>query len=340
MLSLCFSLSLVFEILSANNSGFFPESCTPSSFPPSPAARTALLADFTQFTEEVLYRARDELRSSHTSSMSKLAIFNPHEAHEEIILTCGNNCASKRGAGLYRSIRGALPLLEGTPVIFEFEVQPVSSGVSTHTLGTSICIGISSRSLNLNTHVGSAFSSIGLCSSGHIISDGQWEEFASDWSVGDTIGVVCVINDVEVDSRSSPRFFSEGESSDDGDASCSSPALSCNLLASPSSDIDVGEMKNDDCSSTPSSVGHLRMANIYFYKNGKPLGARGSSNLPRCFPLDVTFCDHMYPTLSLCTNSVKVMCHFSYADIVYKELPASVFPSLVSLDGIEFKNNL
>jgi len=69
--------------------------CTPQSFPPTPESRTALLEDYSEFTENVLWRARDELRGAQEADeRPRMAIFNPDDAHPKIMLSCGGHCAA------------------------------------------------------------------------------------------------------------------------------------------------------------------------------------------------------------------------------------------------------
>jgi hypothetical protein len=100
-------------------------SCTPQSFPASPAMRNRVLTGFSNYTEDVLYRARDELRcSGQEEYRAKNATFNLGDAHRDVILSCGLHCASRDGQGLHRSVRATLPVQRGVPVYFEMYCVP------------------------------------------------------------------------------------------------------------------------------------------------------------------------------------------------------------------------
>lgn len=69
--------------------------CSPKSFPATPDSRSAVLDYSLAFTENVLWRARDELRGEQIADdRPRMAIFNQEDAHPKIILSCGGHCAS------------------------------------------------------------------------------------------------------------------------------------------------------------------------------------------------------------------------------------------------------
>jgi hypothetical protein len=95
---------------------------TPLSFPPSPKAQARVLNKFSSISADVVYRARDILRRQEQHSVNKqnkyqhqqhgegdflvcetpqpqLAIFDERRSHPEFTMSCGNHCATLRGAG-------------------------------------------------------------------------------------------------------------------------------------------------------------------------------------------------------------------------------------------------
>lgn len=111
--------------------------CTPESFLPIPSSPPIVITRGTQFDDDVLFRARDQLRVEgamggadvRTRAMVKalqerirLAIFNHQNGG--IHLTCGQYCATKASNALYRGVRSMLPTPHYCPVYFEMNVLP------------------------------------------------------------------------------------------------------------------------------------------------------------------------------------------------------------------------
>lgn len=73
---------------------------SPRSIPVSPLARKRVQLAFSNFSDDVLYRARDRLRQERAAALSgaqELPIprFNIHDCNEELYLSCGRHCATK-----------------------------------------------------------------------------------------------------------------------------------------------------------------------------------------------------------------------------------------------------
>ncbi|KAF1778615.1 hypothetical protein GQ600_22151 [Phytophthora cactorum] len=177
-------------------------SATPRSIPVSPLARKRVQLAFSNFSDDVLYQARDRLRQERAATLTgdrglRVPRFNAHDCHEDIYLSCGRHCASKVGTGMYRSVRASVPLQKNRFVYFEMTLQqgrtPArganqsasrleassqaargSSSVLGSSAGTtlgnpndragidaSVCIGLSTRLMPLNTLVGASKNSVG-----------------------------------------------------------------------------------------------------------------------------------------------------------------------------------
>ncbi|KAH7479706.1 uncharacterized protein KRP23_6494 [Phytophthora ramorum] len=186
-------------------------SATPRSIPVSPLARKRVQLAFSNFSDDVLYQARDRLRQERAATLTgerglRVPRFNSHDCHEDIYLSCGRHCASKVGTGMYRSVRSTVPLQKNRFVYFEMTLQqgrtPVRGanqganrleapspaarnvpGLSGGTGGNvndrpgidaSVCIGLSTRLMPLNTLVGASKHSIGFYSAGHVLMMELW----------------------------------------------------------------------------------------------------------------------------------------------------------------------
>lgn len=159
-------------------------SSSPRSIPVSPRARRRVQLAFSNFSDEVLYQARDRLRLERAATLTGtrsllVPVFNPHDCNEEIRLSCGRHCATKLGPGMHRSVRGSIPFPRNRLVYFEMSLQEMRSpsrsssqanrmlearnasgsggdagtGVSAD---ASVCIGVSTQSMPLNSLVGTS----------------------------------------------------------------------------------------------------------------------------------------------------------------------------------------
>lgn len=180
-------------------------SSTPRSIPVSPLARKRAQLAFSNFSDDVLYQVRDRLRQEHVATLTggsdlRVPRFNAHDCHEDIYLSCGRHCASKVGTGTYRSVRASVSLQKNRFVYFEMTLQqgraPLrgvtqsasgsrsgSSFLQGNAAGTnignakdraeidaSVCIGLSTRLMPLNTLVGASKYSVGRFVVLHITS--------------------------------------------------------------------------------------------------------------------------------------------------------------------------
>lgn len=164
--------------------------CTPQSFPPTPSSRRMVLARGIRFSDDVVFLARDELRvydaldseNERTREMAKalqtgkrLAVFDADDASTGIELTCGQHVATKVGNMLYCSTRSMVPILRNCFVYFEMAVLPrPGSNLIPQASMATLSIGLSTKEMPHNTLVGAWGGSVGLCTTGQILTAGQW----------------------------------------------------------------------------------------------------------------------------------------------------------------------
>jgi len=192
---------------------------TPTSFPPTPTSRIYYLERGSRFTENVVFLARDQLRvergmgnhNEQTRAMSKalmdgsrLAVFDATDASCGISLSCGQHIATKVGNTLYCSTRSMIPVMRNSYVYFEISVSPspIISDPSTPTPqgGTAtLSVGLSTLAMPLDTLVGAWSGSVGLCSTGQILQEGQWLSprltSRSSYGSNSTIGCLVYLDD-------------------------------------------------------------------------------------------------------------------------------------------------
>jgi hypothetical protein len=161
-----------------------------------------------QFTENVVFLARDQLRvergvlnhNEQTRAMSKaliegsrLAVFDASCIGNGVTLSCGQHIATKSGNALYASTRSMIPVMRNSYVYFEISVSPSSTIVAT------LLVGLSTLEMPLGTLVGAYPGSVGLCSTGQMLSSGQWSELGlpenSSYGSGSTVGCLVYLDD-------------------------------------------------------------------------------------------------------------------------------------------------
>ncbi|CAN0022314.1 unnamed protein product, partial [Choristocarpus tenellus] len=178
--------------------------CTPQSFPPTPISRAHVMTRYSQFSDDILFLARDHLRlDQHTTCedettrltadflrrQERLAVLNNHDAADGIRLTCGQHCATKVGSTLYSSIRAMVPVLRNRYVFFQISVM-------VQELLPSLSIGLSTPEMPLSTLVGAFSNSVGLCSTGQILMSTRWFGNPGDncYGSGSTVGVLVYLD--------------------------------------------------------------------------------------------------------------------------------------------------
>lgn len=189
-----------------------PFMCTPQSFPATPTSRRRVLARGSRFSDDVLFLARDQLRvhdaldsnNERTREMAmalakgrRLAVFDADDTSTAIDLTCGQHVATKVGNMLYGSTRSMVPILRNCFVYFEMTVLPRNSGpllIPQASMAT-LSIGLSTKEMPPNTLVGAWQGSVGLCTTGQLLTAGQWCSPAdpSSSAYGDRATVGCLV---------------------------------------------------------------------------------------------------------------------------------------------------
>ncbi|KAG7383106.1 hypothetical protein PHYPSEUDO_004028 [Phytophthora pseudosyringae] len=326
-------------------------SATPRSIPVSPLARKRVQLAFSNFSDDVLYQARDRLRQERAATLMgdhdlRVPRFNAHDCHEDIYLSCGRHCASKAGAGMYRSVRASVPLQKNRFVYFEMTLQqgwtPVrganqsasrlesssqASRGSSSLLGSagasvgnvndrpgidaSVCIGLSTRLMPLNTLVGASKYSIGYYSAGHVLVGSERRRsigVGRKYGFQSTVGVLAHVVDHEND---------EAAGASDGRAPW--PSSSSSALGSGTSGSSIGE------------------ASVRFTVDG--IALRDSNDRVMEFTLPYPSRSELYPTLTLHSQDVRVFSQMSAPDITRLnlqelDLPVEAPVDIWCLDGL------
>lgn len=315
--------SVVAEESSTCSSPESPFMCTPQSFPPTPSSRRVVLARGTRFADDVIFLARDKLRvhdalgsqDERTREMAvaltqgnRLALFDADDAGAGIDLTCGQHVATKVGAMLYCSSRSMVPVLRNCFVYFEMAVLPQPSGslVPQASLAT-LSIGLSTKEMPSNTLVGAWKGSVGLCTTGQMLTAGQWCSPAdpSLSSYGDRATVGCLV------------WLDDGSAFETWDGVMVRASVTFNvnerivgppvssLPMAPPTPIDgdlsattpVGSTSTMDLGSTPPPISQPVLP---------------SFTLPLLVPAE----EELYPTVTLHSPGTSVICRFSAGDIV------------------------
>jgi len=161
-----------------------PFMCTPQSFPPTPNSRQMVLARGSRFADDIVFLARDRLRlhrgveseNERTREMAnalregkRLAVFDAKDVGNGIELTCGQHIATKVSNMLYASARSMVPVLRNCYVYFEMAVLPRPDAAPQTTMAT-LSIGLATEEMPPNTLVGAWQGSVGLCSTGTLLS--------------------------------------------------------------------------------------------------------------------------------------------------------------------------
>lgn len=86
--------------MGASSTSAYVSSSSPRSIPVSPIARKRVQLAFSNFSDDVLYQARDRLRQERAATLTgdrelRIPRFNNQDCNEEIYLSCGKHCATK-----------------------------------------------------------------------------------------------------------------------------------------------------------------------------------------------------------------------------------------------------
>lgn len=110
--------------------------------------------------------------------------FDPSETHPDLLLDSSCLTVTKTVAGMYRSARTVQAILPDQWSYFEvlFRIQSKSGGV---------CVGLSTHDTSLKNLIGSCEGSLGLYSTGDVISNGKWKKYCKPFVQGSVVGVLC-----------------------------------------------------------------------------------------------------------------------------------------------------
>jgi len=291
------------------------------SFPPTPASRSQVLARGNRFAEDVVFLARDKLRvqdgldseNERTRAMAKalregsrLAVFNAADVASGIALTCGQHVATKVGNVLYCSTRGMVPVLRNCFVYFEMSVFSPTGMLLKSSMAT-LSVGLSTLEMPLNTLVGAWKGSVGLCSTGQILTAGQWcaPSDSSTSAYGDSSTVGCLV------------CLDDGTAFETWDGVMVTAAVTFNVN---------GQVVSPPVSTTPMAAGGG------LGPNELPGPVAPSSTLPLLVPIE----EELFPTLTLHSPATQVMCRFSAEDTFASsraEIGAPAGVTVYAIDG-------
>uniref|UniRef100_K3WRX1 SPRY domain-containing protein n=1 Tax=Globisporangium ultimum (strain ATCC 200006 / CBS 805.95 / DAOM BR144) TaxID=431595 RepID=K3WRX1_GLOUD len=320
------------DVTTTRDSASYVSSASPRSIPVSPIARKRVQLAFSNFSDDVLYQARDRLRQERAATLTgerglTIPRFNVHDCNEEIYLSCGKHCATKIASGMYRSVRATVSIPRNRYMYFEMTLKqqkspfrmpgPSNRFMETSARGTafgsgkqaaggepSVCIGLSTRAMPLYTLVGASQYSIGFYSVGHVLIGSERRSFVSvdlGYGYDTTVGVLVKV----VDRAELEREGRVG--------------------------ADVG---ND-----PALAGSSAYALVRFSVDGVAL--RDEAHNVMVFTLPFPSNSELFPTLTLHSQDVQVLSRLSAADIVALnvddfELPAGdTTPEIWCLDGLQ-----
>lgn len=159
---------------------------------------------------------RDALAGSHADSESpgdsswtshsatwddtRFAYFStdPMFCHGQIEVSCGGYCATKRGSGLYRTVKTEMPVRRSGFTYFEMHISHLSNASSVAVGGMApgndalaLAIGVSTRGLPLNSMAGSDATSVALMADGSIAQGSIIKRSdAEALRCGDVVGIL------------------------------------------------------------------------------------------------------------------------------------------------------
>lgn len=326
------------EDTSATSSPESPFMCTPQSFPPTPASRRMVLARGTRFADDVIFLARDQLRvhdaldseNERTREMAmaltqgkRLAVFDADDASAGIDLTCGQHVATKVGNMLYCSTRSMVPILRNCFVYFEMTILPKPSGnlIPQASMAT-LSIGLSTKEMPPNTLVGAWKGSVGLCTTGQMLTAGQWCSPVDPAmnSFGDRSTVGCLV------------CLDDGSAFETWDGVMVTAAVTFNvngrIVSPPVSTLPMAAATTIDGATTGNALtpaGSPTTPDLSTPSNSTSSTGHPTSTPPLqlgpaptsfTLPLLVPAEEELYPTVTLHSPGTAVMCRFSCGDVI------------------------
>lgn len=301
-----------------------PFMCTPQSFPPTPTSRRLVLARGARFSDDVVFLARDQLRvhgalgseDERTREMAlaltqgrRLAVFDADDASEGVDLSCGQHVATKVGNMLYCSTRSMVPILRNCFVYFEMtELPKRSPSLFPQGSMATMSVGVSTKEMPPNTLVGAWKGSVGLCSTGQMLTAGQWcspvdSSITVKGEQPTTVGCLVCLDD--------------GSAFETWDGVIVTAAVTFNV----NQKIVSAPMTAVPLAASTSSKGETTVSPV-----GSPAEISGKSSppptqigpVPPSFtvPLLVPAEEELFPTVTLHSPGTAVMCRFSAGDVL------------------------
>ena len=311
---------------------------TPTSFPPTPRSRLYYFERGSQFTENVVFLARDQLRiergvvnhNEQTRAMSKalidgsrLAVFDAANVGNDIALTCGQHIATKVGNSLYCSCRSMIPVMRNSYVYFEISVSPATAATGGPTVpqvdATTLLVGLSTLEMPLDTLVGAWNGSVGLCSTGQILQSGQWFSLSnpeeSSYGSNSTVGCLVYLDDNSAydNAEGGPHVSMDVTFNINGRVI---PSSSASIFSGATASNSGTDEKSPDSSSGRS--------------------ATAGDGCEPTLSLIVPKAHELFPTVTLHSSGTSVMCRFSAEDLLANsraEIGALSGATVYAVDG-------
>eukprot|EP00300_Choanocystis_sp_HF-7_P005528 c14131_g1_i1.p1 GENE.c14131_g1_i1~~c14131_g1_i1.p1 ORF type:complete len:435 (-),score=84.46 c14131_g1_i1:1169-2473(-) len=136
-------------------------------------------------TRTLLLDARQKLKTLEEQKVC----FSAEGTHPDLQLSDTRMSVTRGTSSTYRSARIAKPILPRTPTYFEILLQAQYASFLQRRPGT-FCVGFSTEQTPLGHLVGSQPNTLGLYSTGDVISGGHWIKYARPFSEGSTVGVL------------------------------------------------------------------------------------------------------------------------------------------------------
>jgi len=343
-----------------------PFMCTPKSFPPTPSSRSVVMERGSRFAENVVFLARDRLRveealyssNAQTRAMamalkqgSRLAVFNASDAAGGIALTCGQHCATKVGNFLYCSTRSMIPILRNCYVYFEMSVfsTPMvgNSMMLPHASVATLSIGLSTLEMPLNTLVGAWKGSVGLCTTGQILTAGQWcsplNQQLSSYGNNCTVGCLVCLDDLSAFETWDGEMVTAIATFNVNGNVVMPPGCATQMGGGGVQQEPLGGGFGMSSSATSlfqtPGVGRISHSSnsqsVLHHGQTDETGVMHSPYAPSTLPLLVPREEELFPTLTLHSPGTEVMCRFSAGDVLARSRASIGAPSGVTIYGVD-----
>ena len=309
---------------------------SPASLPRTPFSRAQVMSKQTERVITTLFMARDVLRlemqalapdalsrevAEHRLRDKKLAAFDPKQAAEGLVLTCGNHCVLKAGPELCGTVRATLPVLQsGAFVYFEFSVTATADQRPVLGLGLSTAEG------SLTALAGAAPTAVGLHSEGRLLVGSRWFGDLEPLEItgGCTVGFLvrmpsCVLNEALPQSGAdvAPRDDMTESKLEPTCPPMSPPLSGVSDTSSLFVRININGRLIPQSAAAQAAVADVGAAltrqttSVAQSWTGTEPGARNAMS-------GLATVGALYPTVSLLSQGTRVWCRFAYDDVLMK----------------------